>query len=64
MQLHVSHLNQQAAEVEDIISSPEHKLYNWLKAELVLRLSTSREPRVRQLLSHDEMVDRKPSRFL
>jgi len=62
----VSQLNQQqAAEVEDIIiSPPELGPYDRLKAELVRRLSTSREQRVRQLLSHEEMGDRKPSQFL
>jgi len=45
----VSQLNQQqAAEVEDIVTSPpEHETYDRLKAELVRRLSTSREQRVR-----------------
>jgi len=62
----VSQLNQQqAAEVEDIIiSPPQDEPYDRLKAELVRRLSTSREQRVRQLLSHEEMGDRKPSQFL
>jgi hypothetical protein len=62
----VSQLNQQqAAEVEDIIiSPPEQDPYDRLKTELVRRLSTSREQRVRQLLSHEEMGDRKPSQFL
>jgi hypothetical protein len=62
----VSQLNpQQAAEVEDLIASPpEHEPYDRLKAELVRRLSTSREQRVRQLLSHEEMGDWKPSQFL
>jgi hypothetical protein len=42
----VSQLNQQqAAEVEDIISPPEQGPYDRLKAELVRRLSTSREQR-------------------
>jgi hypothetical protein len=61
----VSQLNQQqAAEVEDIIASaPEHKPYDQLKTEL-LHSSTSREQRVRQLLSHEEMGDRKPSQLL
>jgi len=55
----VSQLNQQqAAEVEDIISPPELEPYDRLKAELVRRLSTSREQRVRQLLN-EEMGDRK-----
>jgi len=45
----VSQLNQQqAAEVEDIITSPpDQDPYDRLKAELVRRLSTSREQRVR-----------------
>ena len=62
----VSQLNQQqAAEVEDIITSPpDQNPYDRLKAGLVRRLSTSREQRVRQLLSHEEMGDRKPSQFL
>ena len=62
----VSQLNQQqAAEVEDIITSPpEHEPYDRLKVELVRRLSTSCEQHVRQLLSHEEMGDRKPSQFL
>ena len=62
----LSQLNQQqASEVEDIITAPpEHEPYDRLKAELIRRLSTSREQRVRQLLSHEEMGDRKPSQFL
>jgi len=59
----MSQLNQQqAAEVEDIIISPqEQDPYDQLKAELVRRLSTSRE---RQFISHEEMGDQKPSQFL
>jgi hypothetical protein len=58
----VSQLNQQH---EDILTSPlEHEPYDRLKTELVRRLSTSREQRVRQLLSHEEMGDRKPSQIL
>jgi hypothetical protein len=54
-----------AAEVEDIITSPpERDQYTTLKAELVRRLSVSRDQRVRQLLMHEEMGDRKPSQFL
>jgi hypothetical protein len=61
----VSQLNQQhAAKVEDITSPMEHKLYDRLKEELVLWLSTSREQRMRQLLSHEEMGNQKPSHFL
>jgi hypothetical protein len=54
-----------AAEVEDIIiSPPANEPYTTLKAELVRRLSSSRDQRVRQLLTHEEMGDRKPSQFL
>ena len=49
----VSQLNQQqVAKVEDIITSPpEHEPYDWLKAELVCWLSTSRKQRMRQHLT-------------
>ena len=51
--------------MEDIITlPPEQEPYDRLKAELVCRLYTSREQHVRQLLSHEEMGDRKPSQFL
>jgi hypothetical protein len=54
-----------AAEVEDIITSPPERESNkTMKSELVRRLSTSREQRVRQLLMHEEMGDCKPSQFL
>jgi hypothetical protein len=53
------------AEVEDIItSSPERDPYTTLRTELVQRLSPSREQRIRQLLTFEEMGDRKPSQFL
>ncbi|XP_028042699.1 uncharacterized protein LOC114252424, partial [Bombyx mandarina] len=52
-------------EVEDIIlqPSPEDK-YGGLKSELIRRLSTSEEQRVRQLVSDVELDDRRPSQFL
>jgi hypothetical protein len=54
-----------AAEVEDIIiSPPEDEPYTTLKTELVRRLSSSRDQRVRQLLTHEEIGDRKLSQFL
>jgi hypothetical protein len=54
-----------AAEVEDlIISPPANEPYTTLKTELVCRLSASRDQRVRQLLTHEEMGDRKPSQFV
>jgi hypothetical protein len=54
-----------AAEVEDVLTSPPaDQPYQKLKTELVQRLSTSREKRVRQLFMYEEMGDRKPSQFL
>jgi hypothetical protein len=57
--------HQYATVVEDIIRSPpETHPYSTLKAELVRRLSPSSEQRIRQLLTCEEMGDRKPSHFL
>lgn len=55
---------QYAAEVEDIISyPPPTEKYEKLKGELIKRLSASREKKVKQLLMHEELGDRKPSQF-
>nr|XP_034834369.1 uncharacterized protein LOC117990969 [Maniola hyperantus] len=52
-------------EVEDIITSPpQENKYEHLKAELIRRLSVSEGQRVRQLLTEEELGDRKPSQFL
>lgn len=62
----VGHLDQKmAGEVEDLITNPpvEDK-YEKLKEALIQRLSISQEKRVRQLLSDEELGDRKPSQFL
>ncbi|KAL0831366.1 hypothetical protein ABMA28_002191 [Loxostege sticticalis] len=57
--------NQYAAEVEDIIiSPPSTNKYEKLKSELIKRLSASKEKKVKQLLMHEELGDRKPSQFL
>lgn len=54
-----------AAEVEDIIiNPPQQNAYVYLRAELIRRLSTSEEQRVRQLLMEEQLGDRKPSQFL
>lgn len=54
-----------AREVRDIITRPPAtEKYNKLKTELINRLSISREQRMRQLLTHEELGDRKPSQFL
>jgi hypothetical protein len=62
----VSQLEQRyAAEVEDIINSPpSHEPYTKLRAELIKRLSPSKQQCSHQLLSIEEMGDRKPSQFL
>lgn len=54
-----------AREVRDIITNPPRtEKYDRLKQELIKRLSTSRDQRIRQLLTHEELGDRKPSQFL
>jgi hypothetical protein len=62
----ISQLDQRyATEVEDIITSPpERDPYTTLRAELVKRLSPSTEQRIHQLLTLEEMGNRKPSQFL
>ncbi|XP_047020893.1 uncharacterized protein LOC124630896 [Helicoverpa zea] len=56
---------QYAKAVKDIIVHPPPKhRYEKLKSELVKRLSASHEKKVRQLLTHEELGDRKPSQFL
>ncbi|KAJ8727280.1 hypothetical protein PYW08_015677 [Mythimna loreyi] len=52
-------------EVEDIITSPPPTgKYDKLKAELIKRLSVSKEKKAKQLLQSEELGDRKPSQFL
>ncbi|KAJ8718381.1 hypothetical protein PYW08_002618 [Mythimna loreyi] len=62
----VGHLDSRyAAEVEDIIMNPPATdKYDRLKTELIKRLSKSKEKKVHQLLTHEELGDRKPSQFL
>lgn len=62
----VGHLDQRmAGEVEDLITNPPaERKYDKLKDALIQRLSISQEKRVRQLLSDEELGDRKPSQFL
>ncbi|PNF31836.1 hypothetical protein B7P43_G08919 [Cryptotermes secundus] len=61
----ISQLDQRyASEVEDIITSPpEGGPYTLLRTELVRRLFPSPEQRIRQLLTVEEIGDRKPSQF-
>lgn len=57
--------HQYAAEVKDVITNPPaNDKYANLKTELIKRLSASQEKRVKQLLMHEELGDRKPSQFL
>ncbi|XP_011705817.1 PREDICTED: uncharacterized protein LOC105461018 [Wasmannia auropunctata] len=52
-------------EVRDVImNSPAENAYETLKAELIKRLSLSQEHKTRRLLEHEEIGDRKPSKFL
>lgn len=52
-------------EVEDIVTNPPEKdKYLTIKRELIKRLSISQEQKLRQLLEHEEIGDRKPSQFL
>lgn len=54
-----------AAEVEDIsIKPPSADKYEKLKTELILRLSSSKAERLKQLTLKEELGDRKPSQFL
>lgn len=55
---------QYASEIDDIIESPPAVgKYTTIKAELIKRLSASKERKVKQLLMHEELGDRKPSQF-
>lgn len=57
--------HQYASEVKDIIvSPPPSNKYEKLKEELVKRLTTSKERKIKQLLLHEDLGDRKPSQFL
>ncbi|XP_032679541.1 uncharacterized protein LOC116847993 [Odontomachus brunneus] len=54
-----------AREVKDVITDPPATdKYLAIKTALIRRLSASQEHRIRQLLEHEEMGDRKPSQFL
>lgn len=62
----IGHLdNQHSREVKDIIvNPPATNRYEKLKSELIKRLSASKENKIKQLLMHEELGDRKPSQFL
>lgn len=57
--------NKYVQEIEDIvINPPKENKYQKVKEELIKRLSTSQELRIKQLLEHEEIGDRSPSQFL
>ncbi|XP_075990346.1 uncharacterized protein LOC142985997 [Anticarsia gemmatalis] len=57
--------HQYAVGVKDVITNPPATdKYLKLKTELIKRLSALQERRVKQLLTHEELGDRKPSQFL
>ncbi|XP_059060202.1 uncharacterized protein LOC131853351 [Achroia grisella] len=62
----IGQLDQQfSKEVKDvIINPPVEGKYDKLKSELVKRLTASKDKKVKQLLMHEELGDRKPSQFL
>lgn len=47
-----------------IVNPPDRHRYGKIKTELIRRLSASHEMKVKQLLTHEELGDRKPSQFL
>jgi len=55
----------QAREIKDIITHPlATDKYKAIKRALIQRLTDSQDQRIRQLLEHEELGDRKPSQFL
>lgn len=53
------------SEVEDIVAAPPApNKYERLKSELIKRLSASKEKKILQLVTREELGDRKPSQFL
>lgn len=62
----VAHLDSRyAAELRDVLASPPaDDCYLHLKRELIRRLSPSDDEKVRQLLQHEALGDRKPSQLL
>ena len=54
-----------SAQVRDlIVNPPTTGKFEKLKAELIKRLSASQELKMKQLLMHEELGDRKPTQFL
>lgn len=56
---------QHSAEIRDlVVNPPSTNKYETLKTELIRRLSASEERKIKQLLMHEEIGDRKPTPFL
>ncbi|XP_020299002.1 uncharacterized protein LOC109863195 [Pseudomyrmex gracilis] len=54
----------QVREIKDVITQPPaNRKYEAVKQALVQRLTDSKQQRIRQLLEHEELGDRKPSQF-
>lgn len=53
-------------ELDDLVRYPPEKgkRYEWIKQEMIRRYSISDSQRIRQLVSGEELGDRKPSQFL
>ncbi|XP_070166118.1 uncharacterized protein [Polyergus mexicanus] len=62
----VAHLETRyAREIRDIVTQPPAQgKYEAVKKALTQRLTATQEQRIRQLLEHEELGDRKPSQFL
>ncbi|RZF45727.1 hypothetical protein LSTR_LSTR011866 [Laodelphax striatellus] len=62
----VSHIDQRTAfEVEDVIANPPPlNPYSFLRDKIIETPISIEEQRVRQLISAEELGDRKPSQFL
>ncbi|KMQ83871.1 hypothetical protein RF55_18896 [Lasius niger] len=62
----VSHIETRyAREIRDIITQPPaNGKYEAVKKALIQRLTATQEQRIRQLIEHEELGDRKPSQFL
>lgn len=55
----------QAKEIKDVITQPpQNDKYGAIKKALIQRLTDSQEQRIKQLLEHEELGERKPSQFL
>lgn len=61
----IGHIDQQyAKDVKDIMAKPPAtQKYETLKSELISRLSASKTSKIKQLLHHEDLGDRKPSQF-